>query len=215
MTALARYERLESTAIWRPAPDAQRRDVILSFGDATLVIRDAAENPLGHWSLAAVERLNPGEHPALFAPDRDATETLEIDDADMIEAVETVRRALRRARPRRGRLRASILLAILAAMLVLGLVWLPAALARYAEAVLPAPARAAIDLALIDGMAPFAGRPCESPAGNRALATIAARLATTPAVARILILPGVGEQALLLPGGTLIAGRALVEDHDP
>lgn len=214
MTALARYERLESTAIWRPAPDAQRRDVILSFGDATLMIRDSADNPLGHWSLAAVERLNPGRRPALFAPDSEATETLEIDDPAMIEAVETIRRALRRGQPRRGRVRASIVVAFVALAVLLGGWWLPGALARYAQAVLPAPKRAEIDLAMIDGLAPYAGRPCESPAANRALAQLAARLVTDPPVARILILPGAGERALLLPGGTLVAGRALVEDYD-
>ena len=80
MTALKQYDRLEATGLWRPAPQDQRREVVLTFGDATLVISDNAMRPLAHWSLAAINRSNPGERPAIFLPGPDAAETLEIDD---------------------------------------------------------------------------------------------------------------------------------------
>ncbi len=54
MTALTEYDRLECAAVWRAAPEAQRRDVFVSVGDATLVITDNADRVLAHWSLAAV-----------------------------------------------------------------------------------------------------------------------------------------------------------------
>jgi hypothetical protein len=92
MTALSEYERLESPGIWRAARAGQRRDVIVSIGDATLVIYDGADRPLAHWSLPAVVRLNPGTRPALFAPAPDAPEELEIADTEMIDAVEKVRK---------------------------------------------------------------------------------------------------------------------------
>ena len=88
MTALDRYVRLESDALWREAPDAQRRDVVISFGNATLVIADQAARPLAHWSLTALNRLNPGERPAVYAPDAEESELLEISDATMIDAIE-------------------------------------------------------------------------------------------------------------------------------
>ena len=100
MTALSQYERLESTGLWRAAPGEQRREVTVSFGDATLVIADGAGRPLTHWSLAAVERINPGTRPALFAPDADQSETLEIDDDLLIDAMEKVRKTIARRRPR-------------------------------------------------------------------------------------------------------------------
>ena len=51
MTALKEYARLESTGLWRPDPEAQRREVAISFGDATLVIADSAGRrwPIGRW----------------------------------------------------------------------------------------------------------------------------------------------------------------------
>jgi hypothetical protein len=49
--------------------------------------------------------------PALFAPGDDATEELELTDAEMIAAIERVRRAVERARPAPGRLRTRVALA--------------------------------------------------------------------------------------------------------
>lgn len=65
MTALNQYERLEAFGVWRETPKAQLRDVVVSFGDATLILTDPRSNvPLTHWSLPAVTRLNPGAMPA-------------------------------------------------------------------------------------------------------------------------------------------------------
>jgi len=64
MTALKEYARLESGGSWQETPEQPARDVIVSFGDATLVIADGEGLALSHWALAAVTRLNPGERPA-------------------------------------------------------------------------------------------------------------------------------------------------------
>ncbi|MEM1073925.1 MAG: hypothetical protein AAGI36_05695, partial [Pseudomonadota bacterium] len=76
MTALKKYARLEASGLWRAAPDEQRREVVVSIGEATLVISDMRDSAITHWSLAAVERSNPGKRPALFHPDGDPGETL-------------------------------------------------------------------------------------------------------------------------------------------
>ena len=61
MTVLAKYQRLEAEGIWRADPEAQRQDVIVAIGEATLTISAANGTALAHWSLPAIERLNPGE----------------------------------------------------------------------------------------------------------------------------------------------------------
>ncbi len=96
MTALNQYQRLEAAGIWRETPQAQARDVIVSFGDATLVLTDPrSEVPLAHWSLPAVMRLNPGKNPARYAPGGvDADEELEIEDDLMIAAIAKLHRVI-------------------------------------------------------------------------------------------------------------------------
>ncbi|WP_212525445.1 hypothetical protein [Actibacterium sp. MT2.3-13A] len=211
MTALKQFERLESPGLWRESPQAQRRDVILTFGDASLVIADSQARPLTHWSLAALSRLNPGALPALYSPDPDSGETLELDDALMIEAIETVRAAISRARPHRGRLRLLALGGSLAAVLSLGLFWMPGALVRHTAAVVPAPARAEIGAALLAQITRVSGPPCREAGGRQALARLSARL---PGRGRTVVLPAGIAQAAHLPGGLVLLNRALVEDYD-
>lgn len=215
MTALKKYQRLESPGLWRDAPEAQRREVVVSFGEASLVLSDPrTETALSHWSLPAVERQNPCETPALYRPGPDAIELLEIDDAEMIAALETVCGALARARPRPGRLRGAMLLAMTALVAGLGVFWLPGALAKHTASVLPAATREMIGtMALID-LARVTGMPCASGAGQRALNGLSLRL-FAPQKPQILILrDGGGMQALHLPGQIVALDRALIEAHD-
>ncbi|MDZ4134258.1 MAG: hypothetical protein U1D06_01510, partial [Paracoccaceae bacterium] len=145
MTALKKYQKLESPGLWRDTPQAQRREVVVNFGDASLVLSDPRnEAALSHWSLPAVERLNPGGLPALYAPGPDAVETLELNDPDMIAALETVRGALAHARPRPGRLRGVILAVGSSLILGLGVFWLPGALIKHTASVVPPSMRAQI-----------------------------------------------------------------------
>ena len=54
MTALERYVRREAIGVWRERLEAPPREVVVSFGNSTLVLKDLAERPLGHWALAGV-----------------------------------------------------------------------------------------------------------------------------------------------------------------
>ena len=68
-TALTQFQRLEAAGSWRPAPGEKLREVIVSIGEATLILSDPkSDAPLTHWSLPAVERLNPSVTPAIYTP---------------------------------------------------------------------------------------------------------------------------------------------------
>lgn len=90
MTALDKYTRLEAIGQWREAPDDIPTEVVVSFGDATLVLSDLDENPLCHWAMAATNRISLiGKH-AVYTPDTEGFETLEISAPEMIEAISQV-----------------------------------------------------------------------------------------------------------------------------
>lgn len=214
MTALKQYERLESTALWRATPDAQRREVVLFFGDATLVIADGAARPLTHWSLAAIERINPGVRPALFAPDEDHSETLEIDDASMIDAIETVRKTIARHRPHPGRLRWLGLGFSFAAVLALMVFWLPGALRSHALGVVPTVKRAEIGATLLGHMQRLTGMSCRDPQGVIALSRLKARIYGPASSVQLVFVPDGVVETLSLPGQIIVANRRLVEDHE-
>ncbi|MEM9437379.1 MAG: hypothetical protein AAGA15_10085 [Pseudomonadota bacterium] len=211
MTALKDFARLETTGLWRASPDAQRREVGVTFGDATLVISDSADRAIAHWSLAAVTRLNPKKRPALFAPDAGEAETLEIDDDDMIAAIGKVQRAIARARPKTGRLRWAILSLTTAAVAGLGVFWLPDALIDQAVAVVPDVKRAEIGQELLDRTVRVAGQPCTDPFGTVALTRL--QRAVAPGETLHVLRDGLSG-TVSLPGGHILLGRSVIEDHD-
>ncbi|MEM8581165.1 MAG: hypothetical protein AAGF50_08225 [Pseudomonadota bacterium] len=213
MTALKEYERLESTGLWRASTDAQRRDVYVFVGQATLVIADKTEAPLAHWSLAAVERLNPGARPAVFAPGPDADESLEIADDEMIEAIARVHNAVRKADPHPGRLRLWMALAFFLTLIGFGALWLPGAVAQHAAEAVPDIQKAAIGEALFEEMQRLTGPACGTPDHAAVLQRLSSRTfgANGP---RLQVLRNGVADARVLPGGTILLSRDLVEDHE-
>ena len=212
MTALSKYERLEATGLWRNTPDAQKREVVVSVGDATLMISDLNDRAVTHWSLAAVERGPDVDGLAVFFPDGDPGETLEFapTEAEMIDAIETLRQAVARARPRPGRLRwMGAALSVLAVGAV-AFIWLPGALVDHAMRVVPPVKEAEIGAALLVRIERVSGARCRSAGARNALSALAQRAGA----ARIVVVPGGVREALALPGGTVVLNRALVEDYE-
>lgn len=210
-TVLEKYARLESTGLWRETDDAQRREVFVSIGQATLIIHDKTNTALTHWSLPAVVRLNAGTRPALFSPAAETEETLEIDDPDMIDAIEKVRKTIARKGAHPGRLRWIIRASLIALLLALVFFWLPNALIRYTVSVVPQVTRVAIGDALQRRIERVAGTPCNAALGRAALDSLRTRLALLP---RLSVVRAGVSKTVNLPGDIILINRALVEDFE-
>ena len=213
MTVLAKYQRLEAEGLWRPHPEAQRRDVIVSIGDATITISAANGTALAHWSLPAIKRLNPGETAALYRPGEDSSELLELAEAEMIEAVEKVLRAIQRGSRHPGRGRRFATLAAGLAILSAAAVWLPGAVVHYTASLVPDVARASIGASLLSELDRVAGAPCSEPAGVRALDKLEARLFKDKPT-ELFVLRSALSETTHLPGGTILIAHTLVEDYE-
>lgn len=212
MTALSKYDRLEATGLWRPDPDGQRREVIVSVGNATLMISDMNDQAIAHWSLAAVARANAGNLPAIFHPDGDEGETLELPEheGEMVEAIETLRSAIAKSRPRPGRLRWLGVGVSVTTVAALVLFWLPGAMSDNTLRVVPQVKRESIGVSLIERMQRVTGPMCNDSDGLRALRRLGARLDTP----KLAVVPGLGRPALHLPGGVIVLDRSVFEDWE-
>ena len=214
MTALDKYVRLESDGLWRPGPDEQRRQVTISFGDATLVIADGAARPLAHWSLPALIRLNTGERPAIYAPDPEVSEELEIADELMIDAIEEVSKALVKARPQPGKLRHWITAGVIALVLALAVFWLPGALMRQTLAVLPTSKRVEIGATMLAQIQTKTGQVCRDPTAQAAAGKLANRVFGAGTTLNIVVVPDLPLGALALPGGLIVLDAGLLQSAD-
>ena len=217
MTALKEYERLEAPGLWRADSAAQRRDVIVSLGEATLTISDATDRALAHWSLPAIRRLNPGKRPALFTPGTtpgaDSEEVLELTDDAMIGALEKLLAVLEKRRPRPGRLR-QVLGGGLFLLLAAGAVfWLPGALVSYTVKVVPEAVRMELGARAAASIRHLAGRPCREPLGAAALERLGRNLLGAEAP-RLQVLTDLPRPALHLPGRLVLLARSVIEAQD-
>ncbi|KAA8613095.1 hypothetical protein [Salipiger aestuarii] len=216
MTALKEYDRLEASGLWRPEPDAQRREVIVSLGDASLTISEFSGRALAHWSLAAVRRANKGQRPAIYHPDGDADETLELrDDAeDMIDAIERLLRAIDRRRPKPGKLRVALLSGFAAAVLGAVVFWLPGALVAHTEQVVPTVKRDEIGAALLSRITRIAGQPCMTDEARTPLRHLALRILGEARQGDLVVLPDGVRDTAHLPGGLILMNRTILEAHE-
>lgn len=212
-TALKQFQRLEAPGSWRPAPGEQLREVIVSIGEATLILSDPkSDAPLTHWSLPAVERINASVKPAVYSPagaEGELIETLEIDDPLMIDAISRVQGAIAARRPHPGRLRNRLMLLALLGMVVGGIVWLPQALRDHAARITPQAERARIGAAVLADMMRSTGQACRDPAAEQVLAALPARV-PLPEKSRLVVLPDGPGGAILLPGNLLVIDNALI-----
>ena len=209
MTALARYARLETMGLWRPGLGEEAREVVVSFGDATLVLSDGSGRPLTHWSLPALTRLNPGTMPALYAPHEDGSETLEVEDDLMVEAVETVRKTVARARPSSPRLRAAVGWGVTGVVALGALLWAPGALRQEALTVVPASKKTEIGATLLGHLQEAMGPACRDPLGAEALARLQDR--ALGGTGQAVVLPLGPAAPIRLPGGITVLSREMVE----
>jgi hypothetical protein len=213
MTALTQYKRLECSGLWRDDPADQRREVLVHLGEATLVLSDPrTEVALSHWSLPAVARVSPGTVPAIYSPGADSRETLELDDPDMVAALDKVQAALLAAVPRPGRLRGALVAGVTTALIVLGIFWVPRALVAHTASVLPPAKQAEIGQAALEQVIPLTGAPCTEQAGLVALATLAERLFGPKDTPIVYVLRDGIDAGAHLPGQLILASDRLLAD---
>ncbi len=205
MTALDKYIRLEAVGQWRESPEADPREVVVSFGDATLVLSDMQENPLTHWALAGIVRVKHEQEMAIYTPDTQGFETLEIRDSDMIEAIAQVSRiALNQTRPvRRG-----FGLWIALGLLLIGVLAVAPIFVRYQAQAMTGPDSARyLGYQLID----MTGvQTCSSPEGNTARDSLMANL--YPDGRYQLLVTADQSESHLYPGGLVVMSNSTLQD---
>ena len=61
MTAIKKFNRLESKAVWIEDIEKSPKKVIVSFGKSSIIISDENELPLDHWSFSTIKLISKTE----------------------------------------------------------------------------------------------------------------------------------------------------------
>ncbi|MEO0357509.1 MAG: hypothetical protein AAF386_04295, partial [Pseudomonadota bacterium] len=210
MTALHSYTRLECIGLWRPTPKDQRREAVVQLGTASLTILDSAGRPLAHWSLAAVDRVGLSDAQAvIYRPHPDASDTLEIDDATMIAALDQIHTAVHaRSKPPRKWGRWATLGIGVAACAIAAL-YAARVLPGYAAAILPDARAAELSVRLTDRLTDTVGPACQTPESDRALRNLTARLDALGDLTFVIV-PSDETHVVALPAGHVVVPQGLL-----
>ncbi len=175
MTALDKFIRLEAVGWWFEAGRQEAREVIISFGDSTLQISSLKDVPLTHWSLLATKRVGTRGEAVIYSADPEQHEELEIEDPDMIRAINAVTSALADPQPKplwRRWIGPTIGLGAL-----LGLLWASPPFIYQTATLLTSPARiTALSDTMQENLHRTYGNACNGWLGQRALEAFAAQL---------------------------------------
>ena len=87
MTAIKKYSRLESSGLWKESETSEFTDVLIAFGKTSIILSDYKDNPITHWSLAAIRLGSKDNGEAFYSPDFENGEHLRVNDPNMINAL--------------------------------------------------------------------------------------------------------------------------------
>ena len=205
MTAIDKYTRLEALGQWRESPDEPPREVVVSFENATLVLSDLDEKPLCHWAMAATFRLKLDGASAVYTPDTEGFETLEINDAEMVEAIAQVSLAAVTITRRTPWLR-WIFLVFLAG--IIGAILYSAPNLLRAQAIRMTALESARKLGT-DMVAALDTDICREPRGDIARALFQSRLFTDGSI--VLLITRGQKQASAFPGGVVLIDSSTLQ----
>ena len=205
MTAIDKFIRLEAVGWWFEAGRQEAREVIVSFGDATLQIASLKDVPLTHWSLLATKRIGTRGEAMIYSADPEQHEVLEIEDTDMIRAISAVTSALTpppSKRKTRWLWRGAGLALLLGGLsqsppLIYSMAGLTTSPARLAE--------------VSETLRDEAGPACKDWLGLRALEDMAAVLFPEQVPPVMTVVDGLGTAVRPLPNGDILLAKQTVE----
>ncbi|HUS55406.1 MAG TPA: M48 family metallopeptidase [Thermohalobaculum sp.] len=223
MTALAKCAKLEAEARYFDGESAHPRNVILCFGERSLVIMAVDGTPIAHWPLASLRALGQRSDSAVqLVPQRDSDERLVVLDRQMLSAIGAVCPDLHHRPVDRKGVRRAVLWAggAAAALTVIVFVLVPA-LAEQLAQLIPPDREQQLGDAVVDQLQTILSvvgdeRPglCETDSGTEALQRMVARLEPSlnlPYPLRVGVLDHGMVNAMAVPGGRILLFRGLLE----
>ncbi|MEM7506079.1 MAG: M48 family metallopeptidase [Pseudomonadota bacterium] len=224
MTALEQYARLEAGARYYDGQSAVPQNVMISFGERTLVILSFDNQVNAHWPLASLRALESADQTTFqLVPHHDSDERVVLNDPEMMAAIRAVCPDLTKRSVDRKGVRKAVFwgAGAIGSVLLMVFVIVPALAGQLALLIPPERERQMGD-AVAKQVQSFLGVAgddayCTSPEGLAAVETMRERLASEvdlPYPLRVDILNHDLVNAFALPGGRVILFRGLIKEAE-
>lgn len=205
MTALDKYIRLETIGRWKENPESGTKEVIVSFGNSTLVLSDLEDNPITHWALAATRLYSDEGARIIYTPDIEAYETLVIEDREMVEAIEQVSRATALA-PKKQFNWTYLIIFIVVLFLLLAAYFLPTMLRNQAVSMTSIDSARQISMIMVDKLGL---QVCHDPRADNVMNSLAPSLSRDTRM----VITSSDVNAAVLPGNVILMSDKVLQSY--
>ena len=171
MTAVKKYARLEASGFWRESTKSEQIEVLITFGKTSIILSDYKDNPLTHWSLAAIKLISQNQNEAVFTADLENGETLKINDINMIDSFLLFIHK-ERAKPEQSKLIYYFIPAILMILSALFILFLPSKIKNLTESIISQAHEAQLVEPFMNSFILKHGSICSSPKTDEILKSI-------------------------------------------
>ena len=209
MTAIKGLEKLEAVAKLSPADDDYSYEIFLTLGETSLILSNKDNKPFAHWSLAAIKRYG-RRLPAIYGMDNNFQDIIEIDDRDMISALDAIIHQLHpKKTPSLLKRLLPISMLLIIAVLFLNF-WLPYRLSEYAAHATPESLEAEIGFSILKEIERLNTPLCYRTQAQQALTRFTVRIFPEQKV-QIFIADIGSKNTIGLPNGMIILHKKHIE----
>lgn len=209
MTALKKYTRLETIGSWKAHAKAEPIEVIASIGSSSLVLSSFDENPLSHWSLLSIKCLNKTKSSSVFSPDSIGTETLEIEDQEMIEALLLITSQKKKSPNKTSQIK-FLLVVIVAVFMTFISTYIPNNLKSLTNSIISSEQELRIIKPLLSEHTSKVGPICQTEQGQVALKKLLQLSEVNQGILSIKILKNQNTNILHLPSGKILISESFI-----
>ena len=203
MTAIKKYTRLEASGFWQESTKSQKIEVLITFGKTSIVLSDYKDNPLTHWSLAAIKLISRNKFEAIFSTDLENGETLKINDLNMIEAL-ILFLDKEDTKPKRSKFLYYFISIILIILLMFFVLFLPSKIRNLSQSIISPTHEMQLVEPFIDQHIAKNGSICSSPKTDKILSSILTLKTRDISNLSVRIVRNQKINVLHLPGGLIL-----------
>ena len=211
MTAIKKYTRLEASGFWRESTESEQIEVLITFGKTSIILSDYKENPLTHWSLAAIKLISRSQAEAIFSTDLENGETLSISDANMIHSfLLFINKDEKKLESKNGVY--YIITASLVIFFTLFILFLPSKIRSLTESVISQAHEVQLIKSYISEHLKTYGSTCSSAQADKILNSIVSFVQNDTSTLSIRIVRSQKMNVLHLPGGSILISNDFLKD---
>ncbi len=211
---LVDFELLECLGIWHQLPNDPGMEVVIKIDASMLTLISKGNQVIVQWSCDAIRRKRQRGLPAIYSPDSEFEETLEVSDSTAISVLDDIIASYNEQLSRSGlSLRGVALFMVILALIVVPAVAFFDRIAPHVAGLVSYRQQSEIGERVFAALADERGGECRSGKGLQSISVLERRI-FPDARYRLRIVADRAVRSLMLPGSIIVVGASVLEEFD-